>query len=267
MKRLLTLMILVLLFSSHELFLKTDSYLLEANEPAELYLYNGTFDTSENTITRDRIVNAKVMGPGYRFLPADADYHDQGNVTCLRFVAGGGGTYVAGISTLPRMIELNAADFREYLEHEGLTGVIRMREKKGISDSPAREKYSKHVKAILQVAGDRSGDFATELGYPIEFIPLDNPYEKGVGDSISFKLLLGGKPLPGQVVHYSSRQDTGKNINEENSTLTDISGCFTIKLSEPGTWYIATIHMTESQADDMDYESSWATLTFEIDSP
>jgi len=282
MKRLLTLAALFMLLTSHELFLKTDSYFVEANSPTELFLYNGTFDTSENTITRDRIVNAKIEGPGYRYSPVNADYHDQGNVTYLRFQTGNSGTYVAGISTLSRSIDLSGEEFTEYLKHEGLSRVIEMREKKGISNSPARERYSKHVKAILQVAEERTVDYSTELGYPIEFVPLDNPYALSVGDEITFKLLLNGRPIPNQVVHYSSRQGAGekmksedsasteaststeKNPVSENSTLTDNNGFCTIKLHEPGMWYIATIHMVESESDDIDYVSNWATLTFEV---
>jgi uncharacterized GH25 family protein len=145
-----------------------------------------------------------------------------------------------------------------------------MRKEKGISDSPARERYSKHVKAILQVDDERTGDYSTELGYPIEFVPLDNPYALNVGDDITFKLLLGGQPIPNQVVHYSSRPGVGKKVTAEDgehaerATTTDNNGHITIKLNEPGKWYIATIHMIEDESDEIDYVSNWATLTFEI---
>lgn len=149
MKKILVLITFYVLLCSHELFLKTDSYYIETHESSELYLFNGTFDNSENIITRDRIGKAKIVGPDYNFIPSKDDFCDKENITFLKFKTGNKGTYVAGISTLPRTIELNAADFQEYLEHEGLVDIIAMREKMGISDSSAREKYSKHVKALL----------------------------------------------------------------------------------------------------------------------
>lgn len=264
MKRLPILIILYLLLCSHELFLKIDSYYLDTNESTELYLFNGTFDKSENVITRDRIINARVVGPQYDYYPKEGDYYDNDKITYLKLDAGDEGTYTAGVSTLPKMIELNAADFKEYLEHEGLTDLIAKRENQGISNTPAREKYSKHVKAILQVSDTRTDHFATELGYPIEFVPLNNPYDLSKGDSISFKLLRNGKPLPDQVVHYSSRSDSNYRNPEENSTRTDENGVLTITLDESGKWYVAAIHMTESGVKEIDYESNWATLTFEI---
>lgn len=264
MKKLLVLIVLYVLFCSHELFLKTDSYFIGTNESVELYLFNGTFDESENIITRDRIINAKIIGPDYKFYPANDDYYDRDKVTYLKFKSGNEGTYVAGISTLPRVIELSAVDFQEYLEHEELTDVIEMRETMGITDSSARERYSKHVKAILQVSDKQTSHFKTEFGYPIEFIPLQNPYELTLGDKISFRLLSGGKPLSDQIVHYSVRTVPDNKLHEENSTRTDKDGIITITLSEKGRWYVATIHMVEIEAKDIDYESNWATLTFEV---
>ncbi|MFC2091107.1 DUF4198 domain-containing protein, partial [Bacteroidota bacterium] len=201
MKKILAFTLLFIVLTSHELFLKTDSYFLKSNEASELYLYNGTFDVSENSITRDRIIKAQILGPDYKFYPKDVDYYDNNNVTYLKFISGSPGTYVAGISTLPREIELSASEFTEYLEHEGLWNTIEDRKTKKISDQPALEKYSKHVKAIFQVESSTKNDYANVLGYPIEFIPLSNPYEAGVGDVITLKLLLKGAPLPDQVVH------------------------------------------------------------------
>ena len=49
------LLSLMFILSSHELFLKTDTYFLQKGEPAEIFLFNGTFDNSENAITTDRV--------------------------------------------------------------------------------------------------------------------------------------------------------------------------------------------------------------------
>jgi uncharacterized GH25 family protein len=264
MKKILVLTLFFILFSSHELFLKTDSYFMKSNQASELYLYNGTFDGSENVISRDRIINARILGPGYEYYPEEQDYYDNDKITYLKFTTGESGTYVAGISTLPRDIELSAPDFMEYLEHEGLLGTIEDRENKAISDQPAVEKYSKHVKALLQVGEERTVDYATVLGYPIEFIPLINPYDLSEGDEISFRLLYNNSPVPNQVVHISSRSAKQKDNIAEKETRTDARGELSFTLDKKGQWYVASIYMQESKEQGLDYESNWATLTFEI---
>ncbi len=264
MKRTLLLFACFVLLTSHELFLKSDSYFLDTNEESELFLFNGTFDQSENIITRDRIINAQIIGPEYKFIPSKEDYYDKDDITYLKFRTGKEGTYVAGISTLPRIIELSAEDFNEYLNHEELIDVIADRKKKELTNLSAREKYSKHVKALFQVAGKRTYHFDTVFGYPIEFIPNNNPYALTKGDKLSLRLLKEGKPLTNQMVHYCSRSNAGNHSAVEKSTRTDENGTFTIELDQVGSWYVASINMVETAEENIDYVSNWATLTFEV---
>jgi len=258
------LFLLMFILSSHELFLKSDSYFLQKGEPAEIFLFNGTFDKSENAITTDRIVGAQIHGTNYDFMPKDSDYAIREKVTYLEFTPGEPGTYAAGISTLPRMIELGPEDFKEYLEHEGLDEMIAERKEKGLEKQAVREKYSKHVKAILQVGGARTDHFSKQFGYPIEFVPVKNPYTLKVGDRATFRLMFNGKPLAGQGVHISSRNDGVNPFAKEIPSRTDEQGQVSFEITETGHWYVAAIHMVESPEKDVEYESNWATITFEI---
>ena len=255
---------IVFIFSSHELFLKTDSHFLKPNSTGQLYLFNGTFDTSENEITRDRIIDAKILGPKYTFEPADTNFYGENNITYWNFTTGDAGTYVAGISTLPKTLEMDAKAFNEYLDHEGLEGTIADRKEMKLTDKGAKERYSKHVKALLQVGEMSSIDFMKPLNYPIEFVPLNNPYEIKLGESVAFKLLRNGQPLANHIVHYSTSKPGVDAHENESSTKTNANGIVVMKPTEKGKWYVATIHMEKKSSDTVDYESNWATLTFEI---
>lgn len=258
------LLFATVLFLSHELFLKTDSHFLEPNAAVQLYLLNGTFDASENAITTDRIVKPKVVGPNFMMEPKERQFTIKNKITYLNFTTGDAGTYVAGISTLPKVLEMDAKAFSEYLHHEGLEGTIAERKAMKLEGNGAKERYSKHVKALLQVGQKSSIEFMKPLGYPIEFVPMNNPFEINLGDAVGFKLLRNGKPLANHIVHYSTAvpgQDAHEN---ENSTKTNENGLFSIRPSAKGKWYVATIHMEKKEGEDVDYESNWATLTFEI---
>jgi uncharacterized GH25 family protein len=258
------LLFATVLFSSHELFLKTDSHFLQPDAPTQLYLLNGTFDTSENAITADRIINSKIIGPDYLLEPEEGQFMIKDKITYLNFTTGNPGTYVAGISTLPRILEMDANAFASYLEHEGLESIITERKALRIDDNGARERYSKHVKSLLQIGEESSMDFMKPLGYPIEFVPMSNPFKVGLGVPISFKLLRNGKPLANQTVHYSTAVPGQNAHDNENATRTNENGLVTIRPNAKGKWYVATIHMETKEDDDVDYESNWATLTFEI---
>ena len=45
---------------------------------------------------------------------------------------------------------------------------------------------------------------------------------------------------------------------------TDADGVARFVLDSPGKWYVKFINMVPVSAPDLDYESKWATLTFQI---
>lgn len=259
-------LVMVLILSGHDLFLKTDQYYAKPHSRQELFLFNGTFWMSENPISRDRISDPKIIGPEYSFVPTDEHWYDRDSITFLTYTTGGSGTYVAGVSTLPRSIFLEAAEFNEYLEHDGILDVLSAREASGELESDETELYSKHVKAILQVGDEHSDHYSQVLGYPVEFIPVDNPYTAIIGDVITFILLCDGKPLANQLVYCPHDGDHGPEHEHsgEIQLRTDSSGRFSLTIDHPGLYYLRTIHMVKSRETAYSYVSNWATLSFEI---
>ena len=271
MKRLTFVFIALLLLTSHDMFLKFDSFILEPNKPASLHLYNGTFDRSDNIITRDRMLDVSIVGNDQRTVHPDSMWMDVGSTTVLNFLSGDLGTYVAGVSTAARSLEMSAEDFNGYLEHDGVLDVLEQRKKDGKEGESANEKYSKHVKVIFQVGDRKTNDWNTNLGYPIEFIPQSNPYDLKINENIIFQLLRGGKPLSNQLVYLGTESDGHSHDSDESHThdevqlRTDDSGLVEVLISSNGKWYLRTIHLVESEEEGLTHESNWASITFEID--
>ena len=273
MKKALTAGLMTFIFvtalSAHDMFLKLESFFLKPQTPATISLFNGTFEKSENAISRDRMLDVSIVGPGSeRMHPDTSRWRDSGTMTLLDFKTGGEGTYVAGLSTKPRIIELAAKDFNEYLAHDGVLDVLAARQEKGEMNEDAAELYSKHVKTVFQVGQRRSEGFKTKLGYPIEIVPLQNPYQLGKGAALEVLIWKDDKPVANQLVYasfagYHKHDEAGGHV-EAVKTRTDQNGIAKIKLAQSGYWYIRLIHMVPSDKEGVDYESNWATLTFEI---
>ena len=152
--------------------------------------------------------------------------------------------------------------------HDGVLDMLEMRKKKGVSDQDAVELYSKHVKAVVQVGDVRSDSYKEILGYPIEIIPQQNPYSLKKDDVLEVRVLFKGKPVANEIVYSSyagfhGHNDKGEHVNAVQ-TRTDANGVAKIKLEKVGQWYVRLIHMEEITGKDHNYESNWATLTFEI---
>ena len=274
MKRLVGLILLVFILSSHDLFIKMDSYFLQPNTDSKLSLFNGTFENSENIITRDRMLDVSIVSNGKRMRVDSSQWSDVDSTqTVLDFTTGSSGTYLAGVSTRARNIALSASDFNDYLEHDGVLDMLEKRKTTGTLYEDAVEKYSKHVKAVFQVGDSLSNDWKAVLGYPIEFIPQQNPYSLTLGNTIQVLLLRDGNPLSDQLVYAgfadSDHTHTGEHTHEahhhdEQQRRTDKNGMCDFKIDHSGLWYVRTIHLVESDIDSLTHESNWASLSFEV---
>lgn len=257
------------LAAGHDMFLVVPEHQVAASSRVTVSLYNGTFEKSENTIDRERMIDVSVVdGVGEIRHPAVGDWRDEGAVSLLELDTGPPGTYVVGVSTKPRLIELSAEDFNDYLRHDGVLDVLEERGREGALDRPATERYSKHVKTILQAGDVGTETYSHRLGYPIEIVPRRNPLSLAVGDTLECLVLANGEPVAGQLVYAShegfhTHDDVGAH-REAISTRTDGEGVARIEIIQPGRWYVRLIRMVSVEEPEVDYESNWATLTFEV---
>ncbi|MEM9361325.1 MAG: DUF4198 domain-containing protein [Bacteroidota bacterium] len=298
-------LVLLILLCSHDLYVKMDNYFLKPNQETTLSLYNGTFEKSENIISRDRMLDASIIAKGQRTAIDSTQWKDQDStITQLTFTTGESGTYVAGVSTKARNIELTAEKFNSYLEHDGVLDMLEERTNDSLLNQDAVESYEKHVKAIYQVGDSTTKDWGAILGYPIEFVPQANPYEKYSGENLEVKLLLDGEPLSNQLVYadyiktahehnhdddhhhhdgeehshddhahgegthdhsHDSHTDNGHTHTNGQQLRTNDQGVAVVNLSGDGIYYLRTIYMTRAMDNDaLTHRSKWATLTFQV---
>jgi uncharacterized GH25 family protein len=249
--------------AAHDMFLKPSRFFVPENSEVMVRLLNGTFTRSENSIARHRLKDVSVVTPTRRVPIDTAEWSAEGDTSTFHIHTRGAGTYVLGVSTRPSFIELSAEDFNLYLREDGIPDVLEARRRDGELGKPARERYHKHVKALVQV-GDRPSDhYATVLGYPAEIVPIENPYTLKSGATLAVKTLVDGKPVVNQHVIYGGTTASGAAI-EARDVRSDAQGIATLALSTAGTWYVKFIHMARVQGDTVDYESKWASVTFEV---
>ena len=252
------------LLYAHDLFIKLDTYFLQPNGAVTIRILNGTFAQSENWITRNRIGDISLLSAAGRLHLDTTRWSPTPDslTSLLRLEVGEAGTYVVGVSTAPSEIALSGEEFNEYLRLDGIPDVLAARTKIGELGDSARERYSKHVKAVVQVGDRRTAGFDVPLGYPAEIVPITNPYVLRVGGELRVRCLVDGKPVVNQLVIAGGEGAGG--AFEERSARSDASGVATFRIDQPGKWYVKFINMVNVTYDDLDYESKWATLTFGV---
>lgn len=79
---------------------------------------------------------------------------------------------------------------------------------------------------------------------------------------------MNGEPVADQIVRAScegfhAHDASGGHINSY-TLRTDKDGRARFLLSNKALWYISLIHMQKIDDTEADYESNWATITFQV---
>lgn len=128
------------------------------------------------------------------------------------------------------------------------------------SDADVRERYSRYLKSLLQAGSRHDETYKRELGFALEIIPLANPYELKVGDSVKVKVLFEGKPLPNAKV-FADNREAGSTRTQQARTTPD--GIAALELDRSGFWLVRLVHMRRcADVAEADWESFWAAYSF-----
>lgn len=248
---------------AHDLFLKPDSFFAMVNQKISISVMNGTFQSSEGAVNFARLTDVSVVSPsGSRANSKEADFTKNETTAFLGLTPTEAGNYVVGLSTTWRESSLPAAEFNKYLPAEGIPDILEDRKRDGELDKDARYRYSKYVKTVLQAGEKQTDSYKTVLGYAVEMVPQQNPYKLKTGGTIEILCLKDGKPLAGQLV--TTGYEAASKMLDETSARTDKNGMLRVKLTGAGKWYAKFINMVKVDDPKLNYESKWATLTFEV---
>ncbi len=252
---------------AHEMFLKAQESMVPSNSDQVVRLINGTFEKSENSISRDRMADVRIVANGSIANPPNADWYDDDDSSYLKYRAGETGTYVIGVSTRPNIITMSPEDFITYLKHDGVLDTLATFEKENML-TEVRERYSKHVRTLVQVGDKKTTDYSKQLGYPVEIVLDKNPYDLRFGNELSFRVIFNDKPVADQIVRagydgFHAHNASGDHLSSY-TLRTDKDGRARFLLSNKALWYISLIHMQKIDDTEADYESNWATITFQV---
>lgn len=155
-------------------------------------------------------------------------------------------------------IELNAQEFNEYLKHEGITD-IKIDSKNGVQ----KERYRRYLKSLVLSGEEVKGEiYKKVLGQRLEIVLLKNPYLLKVGDDLEVQVLFEGKPLVNKIVTLYS---TGQNDVFEQRVKTNKNGVAKFKVKNSGFQLVRLVHLRKCEnCDDINWESFWASFSFEI---
>jgi uncharacterized GH25 family protein len=179
---------------------------------------------------------------------------------------GAAGLYTVVYRSHRTRIDLPPEKFEEALRREGLERILEVRRSRGESLKPSTEVFSRCAKALVLVGPPGAvsgGAFDRPVGMTMELVPEKNPYTLKAGDELPVRLFYEGKPLAGALVIALGRNQTDGKLAARSGK----DGRVRLRLPEGGFWLIKSVHMIPAPHETgVDWESLWASLTFDLPS-
>jgi uncharacterized GH25 family protein len=170
------------------------------------------------------------------------------------------GLLVVGYSSHPSAVELTAEKFKEYLKEEGLDAVAALRASRGQTGG-VREMFSRCAKSLVLSGAPSTKQGDRSLGFTLELVAERNPYTMTAGQELPVRLTYENRPLAGALVVAMNRSAPAEKLSERS----DQDGRVRFRLPRTGMWMIKAVHMIPVKAGaPADWESFWASLTFEL---
>jgi uncharacterized GH25 family protein len=159
------------------------------------------------------------------------------------------------------LVSLEAQKFEDYLREEGLEKIVAERARRGESQKPSRELFSRCAKALLYAGPLGHAGEDRDVGLTLELRAEKNPYGLRAGTELPVRLTYEGKPLEGALVVALPKG----HASEKLSQRTDKNGRVRLRVPYGGVWLVKAVHMVPAPPDSgADWQSLWASLTFEI---
>ncbi|MCI0628952.1 MAG: DUF4198 domain-containing protein [Acidobacteria bacterium] len=248
---------------SHDLYMMPEKFVMQPATQLQVVFQNGDeFPEASSPVKPERLRNTKLV-----WRAGTANFENiiaEATRTTAMVRVPGAGLAILTAQTIPNFIKLDPKKFRSYLEHENLTNALKWREAHGEANKPGRERYSKYVKSLIQ-AGKPDEYYRQRTGLTIEIIPEADPYLLRPGAMLPVQVLFRGSPAVDVAVE-SAWLENGK-AKMETVGRTDGSGRVRIPVKAAGPHRFHAIVMERcAEPQVADWESFWASLTFEIQS-
>ena len=248
---------------AHDFWLEPSSFRAPLGQKLQLELLVGERFSGERVLRDESRILAFVAASGTN-APEKVLGFD-GKTPAGIFRAKAAGLLLVGYQSNAKPIEIEPAKFDSYLREEGLDAAAAERQRRG-ETGKGREVYARCAKSLVVVQGETPltaeqwTGWDRVLGLPLEIVPEANPCLLAKDAALGVRVLFQGKPLENALVGCMPRQDPSQEVR----LRTDAEGRARFQPKLGGVHLLRTVHMIRApDGADHDWESQWASLTFE----
>jgi len=243
--------------AAHYTFVMPEKFRVSQGETLKIGFHSADSFPDRSAIAK-RLQDAALHAGGATI--AIKDLTEDGKRMVASVTVPASGHIVATVVNAASIENMKGESFTKYLKEEGLTPIVDARARSGETDKAARERYTMYAKTIM-LAGTPNEAYQRPVGLPIEIVPEKDPYAMKSGESLPVRVLFKGSPASG--LELMATAAGAAPSKAQSIGRTDAEGRIALPVTS-GLWRLHTIQMERSSSPDADWESFWATLTFEV---
>jgi uncharacterized GH25 family protein/ketosteroid isomerase-like protein len=263
--------ILVAEASAHDFWIIPSAFQIGQGETLEVLGQTSTrFPSSLSAVATPRVADARIIGAAGT--TRITELSQRGTSLLLRSRPTAPGQYLVAVALTPTPARSPGAAFRRWLELEGAPGEAARLERLGAfqgADSVTRRTL-KTAKTIAQVGTGGARMFGQPAGQPLEFIMDADPATLRVGDTLSVRMVYGGRPVAAGEAHAGAADwpiAEGATVPEPQDVHLKASeqGVLRLPITRGGVWNVRGIHVAPgASGTPREWDVHWATLVFQV---
>lgn len=251
---------------AHDFWIIPDAFTVPADSTVWVSGRSGTRFPTGSAVQPARVADARIVGQSTQTRITEMSV--QGTSLRLSQRPTSAGQYLIVVGLTPRASRSTPAGLLRFLRAEGgADEAARLERENALAGRDSLVFHSaSYAATIVQFGRGGPRAFAVNSGQPLQFIPLTDPLQSHVGDTLHVRIEGLGEPLSNTGVHASGTIDSTA-TDPGSATLhlmTDANGVVHIPLTKPGLWNIRAAHVSPRPGTQNEWDVARATYVFTV---
>jgi uncharacterized GH25 family protein len=256
--------------AAHDFWVIPDMFAIERDSVVHASGRTGTRFPTGSAVQPARVADARLIGESGEWKITNLTV--EGGSLRLHQKPPSNGQYLIAVSLTSRTTRSTPAGMLRFLRLEGgAAEADRLERENAVSGTDSLEYSStSYGSAIVQFGRAGGRAFSKPTGFPLEFVPVNDPAHLHTGDTLHVRIMGGGKPLANAAVYVGAAADSA-GTSADNATpagsrslTADSNGILHVPLHAAGAWNLRAAYVARTAERTTSWNIARATYVFGV---
>jgi uncharacterized GH25 family protein len=254
---------------AHDFWVIPDMFAFHADSVVHASGRSGTRFPAGSAVQPARVADARLIGERGEMKITELTV--EGGSLRLHQKPASAGQYLIAVALTSRTSRSTSAGMLRFLRLEGgASEADRLERENALAGADSLEfRSTSYGSAIVQVGRGGGRTFGKATGFPLDFLPVNDPSTLRIGDTLHVKIVGGGKALANVGVYAGAAADsaatttTGSAPAGSMSLTADANGVVHVPLHAAGAWNLRAAYVRRAEGTNS-WDIARATYVFGV---